>query len=717
MISFKEEKMPGNRFSKIVSLLLILGHLLWLVGAPAPLFAYTVRDHLRAQSAAGDGGTKDALSEEMQEEHPSSRRDFLRFLIGTALVRPAALLTAASGVSLTCSSCGKDAVELPTTPPPAGGIEIQPGDIRYTKEQANTLALGFLEGQVQPSGLVKSFKTAGDRRSFLYNNGQVLTYFSNTGKTAEARPIADALVSLQNEDGSWFFRYDLDGHPFQREKLTGSIAVAGRGMADIYGQVGEAEYLQAARDAADFILGFQKTDPASPLFGSISGGLTNSGVTLPWTRTEHNARGLMFLYRLWKVDPDPSRRTLYAERARWVGDWLTQKAWNGRSFKARFDEGGNVDATETWKTDAQYLPMIAFALSRELLQIDPGFYNSIPWLLSFVTTVTYNGRLLHGFSVQTERDRSSFWSEAAVGVGVVALLLGDQATADRFLLPLRFIQKEDGGIPSIIGARPAEGYPHHFAEEGVDSTLDFLTILNERPLVYPVVTPPTEARDGAGRISMSQEAALSPVQSYNPSASVLHPLLRGNPPFLQLELTSSLLQADAALTELRIVAELLDRRGVSDAVVLVDPTPEKTEPHEPFLRVLGSRYGSVAFLTPQEIATRSPNRQGSPIIRMGLEGEEGVFGGNVDYTLTLPAPDTFISFFSLLQVALLHRPDVLKAFPEERVRQVSGELTPQLSALSLEEIQSLVHRATTHLTTLRTSLFYQRDLEFLLKAL
>ncbi|MFH1857890.1 MAG: hypothetical protein ABH845_03175 [Candidatus Omnitrophota bacterium] len=467
-------KLMHNNRNRI-GILVLACALFFSASEAVSLFAESHPSHLRAKSAAQDGNTKDLLRSEIQEGGKFFRDRRLITKTGLTLF---GLAVGGSTLASVFAFLGCD--EKPTAPVPSS--EIHPADIPYSIEESSEKAYLFLEGQIAPSGLVRSY--AGKDASHLYNNGQLLSYFSNIGAVVAARKIGDALVSMQDQYGSWSNTYDLEGTPIHRERYIGAQAVAARGLLDLYEATGEPSYLNAARKTAGYILELQ-SNPDTPLFGSIQGGRDAVGSPYSWTSTEHNARALMFLFRLWQVETDEGRKVFYAKRTRWIADWLTQKMWNKDHFEVGLlNLEGDVNVSDTMMADAQYLPVIALGLANDLLEMNPASYNSLPWLLKYLTTVPYNGKLLHGFSIHTTSDLTSFWSEGTAGAAAAAQVLGNRSLAERLLLSLRFIQRESGALPSVIG-EGGGSYPHHDPVDAVDATVSFRAVLHEMPLAVP----------------------------------------------------------------------------------------------------------------------------------------------------------------------------------------------------------------------------------------
>jgi len=86
-----------------------------------------------------------------------------------------------------------------------------PSDFEVIKPDINAskAAAKWIASQQQPNGLIKSWEDENDPLAHLYDQALALIIFSQENMSENATQLVDALVELQNGDGSWNKTYDF----------------------------------------------------------------------------------------------------------------------------------------------------------------------------------------------------------------------------------------------------------------------------------------------------------------------------------------------------------------------------------------------------------------------------------------------------------------------------------------------------------------------------
>ena len=202
----------------------------------------------------------------------------------TAMPRPLKGLLvgalAAAGLAAGCATAPQEPHALvldgrPSCRPPENGPQLETR-ARHTAEATEAwLALvEYLPREVYDAGpraearalarrdearylAVLSYPGGGDRlstRSFVYDNALALLWTSWTGRRAEAESVANTLILLQNDDGSWGFGFDVrDGFYNAAYVRNGAVAWVAWALSYHGRRDGHPEALAAAHRALGYL--------------------------------------------------------------------------------------------------------------------------------------------------------------------------------------------------------------------------------------------------------------------------------------------------------------------------------------------------------------------------------------------------------------------------------------------------------------------------------
>jgi hypothetical protein len=116
---------------------------------------------------------------------------------------------------------------------------------------AAAAAVRWLTATQRPSGLLKSWEQDPVCLAHTYNQALALLVFAAEGLDVEAHTLADALVRLQNPNGSWFQSYDCDSsEPLTANEWEGDVAWVVLALGRYLDRWGGPSAAAAARDRA-----------------------------------------------------------------------------------------------------------------------------------------------------------------------------------------------------------------------------------------------------------------------------------------------------------------------------------------------------------------------------------------------------------------------------------------------------------------------------------
>ncbi|NLE58518.1 MAG: hypothetical protein GX616_09175 [Planctomycetes bacterium] len=279
-------------------------------------------------------------------------------------------------------------------------------------------------------------------RGDVYDTSLTILHFVARCQVEQARPLADALLFLQDRDqvpdgrlhAAYWANNLLDPAGQYTSVMDpnispGNMAWAGIALARFYQSTEKQKYLDAAVWAADWIIdNCKKTDSA----GGFSGGLLGWDYdAVTWRSTEHN------------IDIFALGRVLY--------DLTGNEKWNGMAQHAQAfvqsmfvtEDGYYLTGTRGVDgTEPNPSPIPADAQSWALLAgIDDqlNLDQALEWLLDhLLITETVGGRAYTGVKFSTEGDH--IMCEATAGVAMALWSAGRQAEAQSLFDSLEQIQ-------------------------------------------------------------------------------------------------------------------------------------------------------------------------------------------------------------------------------------------------------------------------------------
>ena len=283
-------------------------------------------------------------------------------------------------------------------------------------------------------------------RGFLYDQAVGAIAWLMSGKPEKARRLLDYLSSYQNldvpvtgsADGSFGFSFNTVGCPAyapnNRDSYydlnylrSGAISWAGYAFVMYQRITGDARYLDAARQAADYLLTQQVEDEGDPRFGLLRGGHgsydSNWNFTagqLEWVSTEHNIDAYFFLRDLGAVTGDAT----YSAAAQQIRDGTLGRLWDEN--KGRLDRGmdptGQPDGVDALDAASWGAIFLLAAGEKEKAQQSLNFatrtyFNAAGGLWGYKPYVgTADGTDWHSIDVVR--------SEGSMGVAMAYLKLG-----------------------------------------------------------------------------------------------------------------------------------------------------------------------------------------------------------------------------------------------------------------------------------------------------
>ncbi|MGA2924792.1 MAG: hypothetical protein ABSG43_02170 [Solirubrobacteraceae bacterium] len=143
----------------------------------------------------------------------------------------------------------------------------------------------------EPLSLVRSYAIPADdplavplaNLSWTYDSAISAQAFAQTGDLAQARQLLDQLQALQHHDGAIEFAFNTATGQSMPLLRAGTIASVGLAAMYYRSYTCDGTYDELAYRAANWLLGEQVSDHASPGYGLIRG-----GPDVSWISTQHN---------------------------------------------------------------------------------------------------------------------------------------------------------------------------------------------------------------------------------------------------------------------------------------------------------------------------------------------------------------------------------------------------------------------------------------------
>lgn len=195
-------------------------------------------------------------------------------------------------------------------------------------QSTKTNGIKWVGSMVLPTNLVRSYDN--EDSSYTYDQALALVLFAEAKEADLAKRVADALVTLENADGSWFDAYcGTNRDVLDRARHTGNVAWASYALCRYVALAGGtgAAYLNAARAAGDWLAARQSGN------GGLTGGFDANDSGLLWKSVEHNLDAWYALNSLAALTGQSKYRTAADQ----VKQWLLTEGWN--AAEGRFNRG------------------------------------------------------------------------------------------------------------------------------------------------------------------------------------------------------------------------------------------------------------------------------------------------------------------------------------------------------------------------------------------
>jgi hypothetical protein len=199
----------------------------------------------------------------------------------------------------------------------------------------------WLQSQMrEQTGLIDSYENGNGQyatdQAYTYDQALAIIAFSLLGDYSNARVILDALSTIQNDDGSFYFAYSATSYAgYSSKRPVGTNAWVVMAINYYTSLTGDSSYIPMARKCADWFLQYQDID------GGIRGGVDENENEYIWKSTEHNEdaySALTHLYSLTGVEE-------YHTNAEEVKAWLEVEMWNSCPGAPRFARGEQGDGS------------------------------------------------------------------------------------------------------------------------------------------------------------------------------------------------------------------------------------------------------------------------------------------------------------------------------------------------------------------------------------
>lgn len=340
-------------------------------------------------------------------------------------------------------------------------------------------AYDWLCSQQYPTGLVDSYEGDNNKVAYTYDQACSIIAFLCEGDITRSKKILDKMTSIQNGEGSWNDAYYADtAAPVSTWRICGGSMWMIIAINYYTAATGDMSYISAAQKCADWLLELQDINTASDKYGSISGGLTDSGTKLTWASTEHNFDAYSALNNLGEI----LQNQTYKDRAKLVYNWLVNKMWDENA--GRFYTGYN-DYSEY--LDPQSWSIVTIGLTGPSGQ---DFKRSINWANSKMRiSKQYNGQTIEGLDYDATIIGTSggIWFEGTEQMSLIYELLGDAAQSNFLHNETAKVQSANGGIMCALGDGPV-GWPTNFAYNAAAPASWFI-YCSKTPKINPFQLP------------------------------------------------------------------------------------------------------------------------------------------------------------------------------------------------------------------------------------
>ncbi len=340
-------------------------------------------------------------------------------------------------------------------------------------------------------------------RTWAYDVGLALLVFTTSGDYDICREILNRMKYEQNSDGSFNFSYDIYiGQLFEGYVRTGAMGWLIWGMCYYTLETGDRSYIDMIKKGGDWMVSRQVTDAKDPRYGLMTGGIGSYNmsdysyidVDIEWCSVEHQCSGLQALEGCALV----LKNKKYKECAELVRDQLFLKCYdkeNGRFYQGI--NGGTPDSAwaldcTTWAGNLIF-SVINKECSISCLETAKEVYltknKSIVQSTNknYYNTAYSSSQTFSGFKPYSDRTPDYagapdiVWTEGTLGYASLALVLGEEAEAKKYVDECIALQNCEGSTGGVIYTTATFGmlpWEFHVWESVVSSSWLYLIIKN-----------------------------------------------------------------------------------------------------------------------------------------------------------------------------------------------------------------------------------------------
>jgi hypothetical protein len=331
-------------------------------------------------------------------------------------------------------------------------VRVASGTVRPSKP-----ALNWLRSQMGSFGIIDSYENDNKAVGWLYDQALAIFAFTKAGDIQNAQKVLNALKSIQNLDGSWYFSYYTNGQNAASDyaKYVGSNAWAVIAMCYYTYITADRQFIPMIDKAASWLATYMDNNPQSPTFGSLSGGEKNN-IPITWRSTEHNIAS----FAAFRYLHDITANVDYLNKANLIKRYLMFKMWN----KTRFLTGW-ADTSEF--LDVNSWAVLALGPKPNGLDIAPCLqwaYDNLSIYDNWDAAITN----IHGFDENKSYNLplDKVWSEGSEGMAAGYYRIGNIAYAKYFHNQTYKYQQSNGGVPYATPNNDGADWPQYNSVAG-----------------------------------------------------------------------------------------------------------------------------------------------------------------------------------------------------------------------------------------------------------
>ena len=340
-------------------------------------------------------------------------------------------------------------------------------------------------------------------RTWAYDIGLALLVFTTSHDYDLCREMLSRLKYEQNADGSFNFSYDIYiGQLFEGYVRTGAMGWLLWGMCYYTLETGDRSYINMIRKGGDWMISRQVTDINDPRYGLMTGGIgaynmedySYIDTDIEWCSVEHQCSGLQALEGCALV----LKNEKYKKAAELVRDQLILKCYdkeNGRFYQGI--NGGIPDSA--WALDCTtWAGSLVFSVvqddaSKACFSTARSVYlTEEKQIVKSSDQEHYNqsysdSRSFTGFKPYSDRTSDYagapdiIWTEGTLGYASLALILGEEAEAKKYVdecIALQNCSGSTGGVIYVTETYASLPWEFHVWESVVSSSWLYLLIKN-----------------------------------------------------------------------------------------------------------------------------------------------------------------------------------------------------------------------------------------------